>query len=229
MTVLTPTFESLAHRVGLSAASPVLLTALTHSSYAAEHQVESNERLEFLGDAVVDLVIADAIIAQYPELNQGTGSLTRSKVVNEASLAQAAHQLGIGDVVRLGRGEIKSGGAQRPSLLADTFEAVVAAIYLERGFDASRDFVLEQLGDALTEAAAAPGDVDPKSKLRQQCEVAGSELPHYEVHGDGPSHDTLFTATVSIGDRIVGRGEGKSKKAAEVAAALNALEESDRA
>jgi ribonuclease-3 len=113
--------------LGLSAESELLALAVTHSSYAAEHDCPSNERLEFLGDAVVDLAVADLIVTAYPHLDEGSGSLVRSRVVNEASLANAARRLELGSFVRIGRGEIKSNGLERPSLLADAYEAVVAA------------------------------------------------------------------------------------------------------
>lgn len=216
--------NSLAQRLGLLEGSELLATALTHSSFAAENSVESNERLEFLGDAVVDLAITDAIIRRYPELHQGTGSLTRSKVVNEASLADAARRLDLGEYVVLGRGELKSLGAERSSLLADAFEAVVAAVYLERGYDVAADFVLEHLGDALETAAASPDELDPKSQLRQWCEARAGALPSYEVVADGPSHAANFSAVVFLDGAEVGRGTGRSKKQAEAAAAANALE-----
>jgi ribonuclease-3 len=200
----------------------------THSSYAAENAVESNERLEFLGDAVVDLVIADAIITNYPDLDQGTGSLTRSRVVNEASLAAAARRLSLGDLVRMGRGEAKSGGAERPGLLADAFEAVVAAVYLEHGYEPAKSFVLGLLAEDLDRAAQSPGDVDPKSKLRQWCESRGVAVPTYAVDGEGPSHARQYVATVTVRS-VTFVGRGPSKKAAEVAAAEAALEEVGRA
>jgi ribonuclease-3 len=211
--------DSLAERLGLASASPRLLTALTHSSYAAEHDVESNERLEFLGDAVVDLAIADLIVTRYPELDEGSGSLVRSRVVNEAALAKAAKRLGLGDALRVGRGVIKENGAQRPSLLADAFEAVVAAIYLERGFEVAKIFVHESLADDVEQASQRPGDVDPKTLLRQWAEATGRGTPTYEVRAEGPSHDVTFTATVRVGEGIVVAGEGRSKKSAESDAA----------
>jgi len=163
--------DSVAERVGLAASSPLLLTALTHSSYAAEHDLESNERLEFLGDAVVDLAIADLIVTRYPDLNEGTGSLVRSRVVNEGALAAAARDLDLGDVMRVGRGVRKENGTERPSLLADAFEAVVAALYLERGYDVAKTFVHEALEDEVLVASKDPGDVDPKTQLRQWAET----------------------------------------------------------
>ncbi len=224
MSVLLPSIETLAHRLRLAPDSELLTVALTHSSYAAENDVESNERLEFLGDAVVDLVIADAIIRLHPELNQGTGSLARSKVVNEASLALAARELGVGELVRLGRGEQKAHGGQRSSLLADAFEALVAALFLERGFEAARTFVLDELGTALNAAAASPEEVDPKSRLRQWSESQGWGVPEYAVHAEGPSHATQFDATVLVNGQALGTGHGRSKKSAEAAAAHAAWE-----
>src|SRR5271167_4161993 len=120
---MVSSLDSVAERAGLDASSPLLQTALTHSSYAAEHEVESNERLEFLGDAVVDLAVADLIVTAYPELNEGSGSLVRSRVVNEASLADAATRLDLASAMRIGRGVRKEHGLERPSLLADAFEA----------------------------------------------------------------------------------------------------------
>jgi ribonuclease III len=220
--------DAVAARVGLASTSPSLATALTHSSYASEHELESNERLEFLGDAVVDLVVADLIVTGYPHLNEGTGSLVRSRVVNEASLARAARALELGAVLRVGRGVEKERGAERPSLLADAFEAVVAALYLERGFAAARAFVAGALGPALAEAAAEPaGSGDPKTQLRQWAESRGLGSPHYEVVVEGPAHDARFSARVVVGGRELARGEGRSKKSAESVAAQRALGSAD--
>jgi len=219
---MVTSLDSVAERLGLAATNPRLLTALTHSSFAAEHAVESNERLEFLGDAVVDLAIADLIVTHYPELDEGSGSLVRSRVVNEAALADAAKRLGLGDALRVGRGVIKENGAERPSLLADAFEAVVAAIYLERGFEVARNFVHASLAEEVEEASKRPGDADPKTLLRQWAEATGRGTPTYEVVAQGPSHNVTFTATVRVGDAIVLTGEGRSKKSAESRAARTA-------
>ena len=159
--------DTVAERVGLVPTSPVLVTALTHSSFAAEHDVESNERLEFLGDAVVDLAVADLIVTRFTDLDEGTGSLVRSRVVNEASLAEVARALGLGEALRVGRGVLKERGTERPSLLADTFEAVVAAIYFDRGYDVAKTFVQDCLAEAVVAASKEPSDVDPKTQLRQ--------------------------------------------------------------
>jgi ribonuclease-3 len=216
---MVSSLDTVAERVGLVSSSPALLTALTHSSYASEHDVESNERLEFLGDAVVDLAIADLIVTRYPELDEGTGSLVRSRVVNEAALARAAKVIDLGPALRVGRGVKKENGSERPSLLADAFEAVVAAIYLENGYDTAKLFVQEALADDVATASAAPGDVDPKTLLRQWAEATGRGTPVYDVISEGPSHDVTFIATVRVGGVAVASGQGRSKKSAEATAA----------
>jgi ribonuclease-3 len=217
---MVSSLDAVAERVGLAASSPLLLTALTHSSYAAENDLESNERLEFLGDAVVDLAIADLIVTRYPDLNEGTGSLVRSRVVNEGALAAAAKDLDLGDVMRVGRGVRKENGTERSSLLADAFEAVVAAIYLERGYEVAKTFVHEALRDEVLTASKDPGDVDPKTQLRQWAEATGRGTPVYDVSSSGPPHDVTFNATVRLGDAVIAAGEGRSKKSAEANAAL---------
>lgn len=211
----------------MSPESELLALAVTHSSYAAEHDCTSNELLEFLGDAVVDLAVADLIVTQYPELDEGSGSLVRSRVVNEASLARAAQRLNLGDYIRIGRGEVKSHGLERPSLLADAFEAIVAALYLEKGFDVAKAFVHSALAEDVASAALRPDDVDPKTRLRKWSESAGFGVPVYAVTFDGPAHETIFDATVSIGGIVRGTGQGRSKKNAETAAALSAWEHRD--
>ncbi len=221
---MVTSIPAVAKRVGLSPTSPLLLIALTHSSYAAEHDVESNERLEFLGDAVVDLAIADLIVTRYPQLNEGTGSLVRSRVVNEAALARAARELDLGAVLRVGRGVKKEHGAERPSLLADAFEAVVAALYFERGYDAAKSFVHDALAREVDEASLDPSDVDPKTLLRQWAEASGLGAPNYEVTSEGPPHEVIYHASVRVGE-LVAHGEGRSKKSAEGEAARAAWRE----
>ncbi len=179
--------EPLAQRLGLSAESEALAVALTHSSYAAEHGCDSNERLEFLGDAVVDLAVADLIVTLYPQLNEGTGSLVRSRVVNESSLARAARRLELAPAIRLARGVARA------------------------------------------EAAGDPGEVDPKTRVRQWADANDLGEPTYEVTGEGPAHATTFEATVLIGGRAFGVGRGPSKKAAEAAAARAAYQAGARA
>lgn len=225
---MTPSLDTVAVRLGLDPASPLLVTALTHSSFAGEHDVDSNERLEFLGDAVVDLAVADLIITRYPDLDEGSGSLVRSRVVNEAALARAARRLELGTLLRVGRGVKKEKGAERPSLLADAFEAVVAALYLERGYDAAKEFVHAALAEDVIDAARAPGDVDPKTLLRQWSEARGWGVPEYDVKAEGPAHSATYFATVRVGD-LVAVGQGRSKKSAEGQAARAAWQAHDDA
>jgi len=220
--LLQSQLDALAERVGLAPSSEVLAVAMTHSSYAGEHECESNERLEFLGDAVVDLAVADLIVTAYPELNEGSGSLVRSRVVNESSLAEAATRLDLASAMRIGRGVKKEHGLERPSLLADAFEALVAAIYLEQGYDAAKTFVHATLGEAVADAASRPGDSDPKTRLRQWSEANGLGTPDYDVTSSGPSHDATYRAVVRIARRAMGTGEGRSKKSAEASAAEDA-------
>lgn len=227
MSLLVTPITDLAGRVGLSSASALLETAMTHSSYAAEHDVESNERLEFLGDAVVDLAVAELIMREYPELNEGGASLVRSRAVNESSLAEAARALELGHVVRVGRGVHKENGLERPSLLADAFEALVAAIFLERGYEPARDFVHDALGQIVEGAIKEPGSIDPKTRLRQWSEARCAGTPTYDVAAEGPSHDVIFRAGVYVGGELLARGQGRSKKAAEADAARRAWEQRD--
>jgi ribonuclease-3 len=215
---------TLAVQLGLAPSSLALRQALTHSSYAAEHDVESNERLEFLGDAVVDLVVADYIVGRFSSINEGTASVIRSRVVNEDALARAARDLGLGDLLLLGRGVLKERGNERSSLLADAFEAVVAAVYLESGYEAARDVVVNRLEAAIVEASEASDTLDAKTRLRRWAEEHGLDVPVYEVTSSGPSHEATFVATVSVGS-LLASAAGPSKKRAEVNAAVAAWEE----
>jgi ribonuclease-3 len=218
-----PDVAALAVQLGLEPSSLALRQALTHSSYAAEHGGESNERLEFLGDAVVDLAVADFIVVNYPDFNEGASSVLRSRVVNEDSLATAARELALGDYLRMGRGVVKEKGDERSSLLADAFEAIVAAVYLERGFEAAQEVVVARLREAIVEASH--GDtLDAKTRLRRWAETEGLGAPVYEVTSSGPSHDVTFLATVSVGS-VLASASGPSKKRAEANAATAAWEE----
>ena len=228
MSLLLSPIAALADNLGLRSDSELLEVALTHSSYAAEHHCQSNERLEFLGDAVVDLAVADLIVRDYPQLNEGASSVARSRVVNEASLARAATRLGLAAHLRIGKGVVKEKGLERPSLLADAFEAVVAAIYLERGYEFAKTFVQASLADDVASASTIPDTLDPKTRLRQWAESHGHGAPVYELTAQGPSHDAVFEATVRVGD-LHASGSGRSKKRAETEAAANAWERRDHA
>jgi len=218
--------DTLAHTVGIEADDAALVASVTHSSFAAEHHVESNERLEFLGDAVVGLVIAERAFREL-DLPEGGLAQVRQATVSEPALAAASRALGLDRALRLGRGEESSGGRGRDSLLADAYEALVAAVYLAAGLEPARALVLRTLDERFAEEARDPGASDAKSRLQEWAEARGVGAPHYEVTGTGPGHDRRFTATVRIAGEVVGTGEGSSKKVAELAAARAAWERRD--
>ena len=211
--------DTLVQRLGLHANSAVLRVALTHSSYAAEHECDSNERLEFLGDAVVDLAIAELIVREHPALDEGTGSLVRAQVVNERALAKAATSLDLAKHLRVGRGEASARGTLRPSMLADAFEAIVAAVHLERGYEAAREFIRDVLGADLARAVREPVKVSPKSRLIEWAAANGKGAPSYAVSSSGPVHAPVFEAVVSVDGAAIGVGRGPSKRSAETEAA----------
>ena len=225
MDEVAETLGTFARLVGLDPTSETLREALTHASYAAEHESASNERLEFLGDAVVDLAVAHYIVATYPEFNEGHASVLRSHVVNEAVLATVARDIGISSVLKVGRGVLKEQGLERSSILADAFEAVVAALYLEKGFSAAKEFIESVLATRIEEAAHNGSTLDPKTRLRQWAQLQGYDTPVYQVEAQGPSHDMVFVASVRVGE-LLACGSGTSKKRAEAAAAVSAWEES---
>lgn len=227
MSLLLSSTAALADALGLSPESELLALALTHSSYAAEHDCGSNERLEFLGDAVIDLAIADLIVRDYPKFNEGESSVVRSRVVNEASLARAATRIDLANYVRIGKGVAKEHGLERPSLLADAFEAVVAAVFLDRGYEAAKHFVHESLAEDVKRASLLADTLDPKTRLRQWAKAQGYGTPVYDLVAEGPSHEAVFEATVRVGEKLLARGRGHSKKRAETEAAINAWEQHD--
>jgi ribonuclease-3 len=184
----------------------------------------SNERLEFLGDAVLGLVVTDHIFRTYPDLPEGELAKVRASVVSAAALAEVAVELGLGETLRLGKGEDASGGREKPSILADATEAVIGAVYLDGGWDAANDLILGLLADRISDAAAGPGGQDYKTRLQELAARTYEVLPEYEVVDDGPDHAKRFFAAVTVGDRRFGGGEGRSKKQAEQAAARLAWE-----
>lgn len=193
---------------------------MAHRSWCAENPGRgSNERLEFLGDAVLGLVVTAHVYRQYPDLPEGQLAQVRASVVNSATLAEAAEELGIGPYLLLGKGEDASSGREKPTILADAIEAVIGAVYLDGGWEAAEDLVLTVLGDRIAEAAAGPGASDYKTRLQELAAREFDELPRYEVQGDGPDHAKHFTATLILQGEPLGTGQGRSKKQAEQAAA----------
>ena len=222
----TEATAELAARLGITVSDSSLLDlARVHPSYTPEHGVPSNQRLEFLGDAVVGLVVAEALFVAHPDLDEGAMSKARIALVNETVLADVARDVRLGEFLLLGKGAARAGEADLDSVLADAFEAVVGAIYLSEGLETARGLVLRLLGERLESAARAPGSGDFKSMLNEWAQATYGQMATYEVVQSGPEHAPTFLATLRIGDRLLATGEGRSKKQAEAAAAKAALEE----
>lgn len=194
--------------------------ALAHRSYCAEHpETVSNERLEFLGDAVLGLVVTDYMFSEYPDMPEGELAKLRASVVNSEVLAEVAREVNLGAALLLGKGEDASGGRDKPSILADAMEAVIAAVYLDGGWRAARKIVLRLLEPRIVEGASGPGGHDYKTRLQELATQTFDQLPRYQVRHEGPDHSKRFFATVSLRGDTLGTGEGRSKKQAEQAAA----------
>ena len=200
----------------------MLEQALTHSSFANERGLErDNERLEFLGDSVLGLIVADRLFRGHPSAPEGVLSRTRSHVVSSQALARRARALDLGPALRLGHGEDQSGGREKPSLLADALEAVIGAVFVDGGLQAARDLVEPWIE---AEAAEAMDALDAKSDLQESLQGQGLEPPFYRHIGrDGPDHDPVFHVECWIGGREVAAASGRSKKQAERRAAARAL------
>lgn len=203
----------------------VLGPSLVHRSWCAEHPGwRSNERLEFLGDAVLGLVVTDHLFRSYPDLPEGELAKVRASVVSAAALAEVAAELDLGASLLLGKGEDGSGGREKPSILADALEAVLGIVYIDGGWPAAERLVLRLLGARVAEAASGPGGQDYKTRLQELSSRRFESLPRYEVVDEGPDHAKSFDAAVRIDGEVRGRGAGRSKKQAEQAAARDAWE-----
>lgn len=209
----------------------LLSTALTHSSYSNESKIKAdcNERLEFLGDSVLNLAVSEYVYKTYPDLPEGNLTKIRAGVVSEVSLAKVARDLNLGEFLLLGKGEQITGGRDRDSILADATEAIIGAIYLDGGFESARDFVLKQLKSAIEQHSRNNAHWDSKTQLQELLQSKSSAGITYEIIDEkGPDHNKRFTAQVSSNGRVMGIGTGKSKKEAEQNAALEALEKLDK-
>jgi ribonuclease-3 len=204
----------------------LLERALTHRSYAYENGgIPTNERLEFLGDSVLGVVVTETLYRTHPDLSEGRLAKLRAAVVNARALAGVARAIGLGGHVKLGRGEEATGGRAKASILSDTVEAVIGAIHLSGGIDAS-SVVVHRLFDPLMEQAAALGaGLDWKTSLQELAAEHGLGVPEYVIEDEGPDHMKTFTAQVRVGDGLYGHGVGRSKKEAEQAAAETAYTE----
>ena len=217
----TPGLDALVARLGWEFHDPGLLVqALSHRSWCAEAGgLPSNERLEFLGDAVLGLVVAEHCYRRFPELPEGALAKVRAAVVNTVVLAEVAADLDLGAALLLGRGEDASGGRAKPSILANAVEAVIGSLYLDGGYGAAAQLVLDLLDERIEESAAGPGAEDFKTRLQELVLQRTGQLPRYEVEGTGPDHARRYRARLFVEGRDLGTGDGRSKKDAEQAAA----------
>jgi len=207
-----------------------LIRALTHSSFANENKHNkfvSNERLEFLGDAVLNVIISEKIYTQYSNLSEGEMTKARSTIVCETSLVNCANAIGISQYLLLGKGEELTGGRQRHSILADAFEAIIGAIYIDGGIESARSFIESTMSSIIEDAVKGYSYQDYKTQLQEKVQSKGNEKITYElIEEKGPDHDKTFITQVKINDQVMGIGKGKTKKEAEQHAAFLALEKS---
>jgi ribonuclease-3 len=215
-----PDLSQLSARLGYAFTDVSLLeTAMHHRSWNAENDGgESNERLEFLGDAVLGWVVADIVYSQHSDLPEGKLTDLRKSVVNANALAEVAAELGIGEFLMLGKGEDTAGGREKTSILSDALEAVIGAVYIDAGPQATHDVVSALMGKRIVDAVGGLDRLDAKTRLQELASKLEAHV-HYKVEDEGPDHEKMFFATVFVGDRELGYGEGKSKKAAEQIAA----------
>ena len=227
--VVLADFATLQQTLGISFNDPSLLEqALVHSSYINESPgfaLTSNERLEFLGDAVLDLVIAEKLYQDSPRSTEGEMTKLRAALVRQDTLARVARAISLGDYLYLGKGEEASGGRCKPANLAGALEAVIAAIYLDQGSATTSDLILRLFNKELQKATSRGIGIDYKSQLQEFIQARQQSTPaYYVIEAMGPDHNRMFTVEVRVGDNVLGRGSGKSKKAAEIEAARSALE-----
>ena len=215
-----PDLSQLTARLGYAFTDISLLeTAMHHRSWNAENDGgESNERLEFLGDAVLGWVVADIVYTQHSDLPEGKLTDLRKSVVNANALAEVAVELGVGEFLMLGKGEDTAGGREKTSILSDALEAVIGAVYIDAGPQATHDVVSALMGKRIVDAVGGLDRLDAKTRLQELASKFEAHV-HYKVEDEGPDHEKMFFATVFVGDRELGYGEGKSKKAAEQIAA----------
>jgi len=223
-----PPISSLEKRIGYAFRDRKLLRrGLTHCSYANESQgkVLDNESMEFLGDAILSFVVSDELCKRFPRFHEGRLSRTKASLVQTSTLAGLARDLNLGRHILLGCGEEKSGGAEKESLLANTFEALIAAIYLDGGVRATRVFIRRVLKEQMLSFGSAEVVLDPKSALQERLQALGKGIPYYQVVEEiGPDHHKTFVVALRVDNRVVAKGKGKSKKVAQQRAAEKALE-----
>lgn len=204
----------------------LLHQAMCHSSYANERhlgRLQCNERLEFLGDAVLELVTSEFLYASYPQMPEGDATKTRASLVCEQSLAFCAREISLGKYILLGKGEETSGGRERPSITSDACEALIGAIYLDSGFTSAKEFIMKFILNDLEHKKLF---YDSKTILQERIQAHHEEKLHYElIREEGPDHQKIFVVQAMLGDQVIGEGSGRTKKAAEQDAAYHALTE----
>jgi len=202
----------------------LLKTAITHTSYAHENKVESNEKLEFLGDAILEFVVSNYLYKNYKKLREGEMTKVRATVVCEKSLHQVALKYKINDVIYLGKSEKQSNGNQKPAILADSVEALIAAIYIDSGIKEAEKFIIENLKEQIDEASKNVGQKDYKTVLQEELQKNGSVKIEYNIiKEEGPDHNKKFVAEVKCNGKYLAKGSGGTKKQAEMEAAKQAL------
>lgn len=222
-----PSLQDIQQRIAYRFDNPELLErSLTHKSYSNENRVPyHNERMEFLGDAVLNLIISEYLMNACPEASEGDLSRLRAAIVSEAALAAVARDIDLGSFILLGRGEEQTGGREKDSLLANSLEALLASVYLDGGKTAAEQFIVRFFEDVIRKRCSFRGTLDYKTELQELCQERLRQLPVYRtVSESGPDHQKHFEVEVWIRDRLSGRGSGRNKKEAEQKAAKEALE-----
>jgi ribonuclease-3 len=222
-----PDLDAFQNRIGYRFRRPELLElALTHSSVvlAAGRPAPNNQRLEFLGDAVIQLALTRHLYDRFADHDEGSLTKSRAHLVNRRTLAEQAAQIGLGSVILLSRAEEANAGRERPSILSNAYESVIGAIFLDGGYDVARDFVLAQFASILDAVPVAPQVHNPKGDLQEYLQIRSPHPPTYRIlSASGPDHDRAYECAVFHNQTELGRGTGKSKQKAETAAAANAL------
>ncbi len=205
-----------------------VLTAITHSSYANEkkaRKLKYNERIEFLGDSVLGLTISEHLYKMYPELPEGELTVTRSKIVCESSLSKCATDIGLGELLLLGRGEELSGGRTKSSILSDAYESLIGAIYIDGGLEVAKEFILKHMDDIIKSSTQGKLFYDYKTQLQEKIQQKGEQQITYTVVDEkGPDHNKIFMTQIKINGLVCGQGSGRSKKESEQSAAKDALD-----
>jgi ribonuclease-3 len=219
----TATRTTLATQLGVPLGADLLELALTHRSFAYENGgLPHNERLEFLGDSILGQAVTVMLYTEFPDLDEGELAKRRASLVSSVALAEVARSIGIGSHIRLGRGEELTGGSDKSSILADTVEAVIGAVYIDCGPDEATALVLRLVRPLLEDPDRFGASMDPKTSLQELSARLGRGLPSYSVKDSGPDHSKRFHASVTLKGEVVAEGDGTSKKQAEMAAALDA-------